>query len=427
MVRVWDPVGEVPAAMKPFHFPTSLVPESTATLNLGKDDLRWLEAFLTNLNVSVRATVPTPVNATDAATKGYVDGLFVPVIATIDEADGSPSIVNATTLRFDQADGLVLTNPSVGIARVDLSAIPYSVIQNVSATDRLLGRSTAGAGTIEEIVATAAGRALIDDATAAAQRTTLGSTTVGDAVFIAASAAAARTTLGVVIGTDVQAWDADLDAVAALAATAGMLSRTGAGAFAARTITGTTSNISVADGTGAAGNPTLDLVNAGPGATGPIGSSTVAPVVTIDAKGRVTALTSATISTTAQGALVTRTAGDVTTTSTTLVDFTGATATFTTGANRALVGFTGTTANSGLSGDNIFNVDVDGSLQLGTSGILVEEGVADNYNSIGLNVLTAALTAASHTLKIQWRVSAGTGTVRSDSTYASHFYAKEVL
>ncbi len=37
------------------------------------------------------------------------------------------------------------------------------------------------------------------------------------------------------------------------------------------------------------------LLNVGPGATGPIGSTTVTPVITIDAKGRVTALTSATI------------------------------------------------------------------------------------------------------------------------------------
>jgi hypothetical protein len=44
----------------------------------------------------------------------------------------------------------------------------------VSATDKLLGRATAGAGAVEEIALTAAGRALIDDADAAAQRTTLG-------------------------------------------------------------------------------------------------------------------------------------------------------------------------------------------------------------------------------------------------------------
>lgn len=44
----------------------------------------------------------------------------------------------------------------------------------VSATDKVLGRSTAGAGAVEEITCTAAGRALLDDTTAADQRTTLG-------------------------------------------------------------------------------------------------------------------------------------------------------------------------------------------------------------------------------------------------------------
>lgn len=55
-----------------------------------------------------------------------------------------------------------------------LNAVAYGNIQNVSATDRVLGRSSGGAGTIEEIACTAAGRALIDDADATAQRATLG-------------------------------------------------------------------------------------------------------------------------------------------------------------------------------------------------------------------------------------------------------------
>lgn len=57
---------------------------------------------------------------------------------------------------------------------IDNDAVTYAKIQNVSATDKVLGRSTAGAGDIEEIACTAAGRALLDDADAAAQRTTLG-------------------------------------------------------------------------------------------------------------------------------------------------------------------------------------------------------------------------------------------------------------
>jgi hypothetical protein len=64
---------------------------------------------------------------------------------------------------------------------IDAATITYAQIQNVSATDKLLGRSTAGAGSIEEIALTAAGRALIDDADAAAQRTTLGLGTMATA------------------------------------------------------------------------------------------------------------------------------------------------------------------------------------------------------------------------------------------------------
>lgn len=73
-------------------------------------------------------------------------------------------------------------------ATIANDAVTYAKMQNVSATDKVLGRSTSGAGDVEEIPCTAAGRALIDDADAAAQ----------------------RTTLGLVIGTNVQAYDADL-------------------------------------------------------------------------------------------------------------------------------------------------------------------------------------------------------------------------
>lgn len=57
---------------------------------------------------------------------------------------------------------------------IDNDAVTYAKLQNVSATDRILGRSSAGAGDVQEITCTAAGRDLLDDADASAQRTTLG-------------------------------------------------------------------------------------------------------------------------------------------------------------------------------------------------------------------------------------------------------------
>jgi hypothetical protein len=51
------------------------------------------------------------------------------------------------------------------------------------ATDKLLGRATAGAGAVEEITCTAAGRTLLDDADAPAQRTTLGAAALGANTF----------------------------------------------------------------------------------------------------------------------------------------------------------------------------------------------------------------------------------------------------
>lgn len=69
------------------------------------------------------------------------------------------------------AGDATLSGPTLAIAN---DAVTYAKMQDVSATDKLLGRSSSGAGNVEEIACTAAGRALLDDADAAAQRTTLG-------------------------------------------------------------------------------------------------------------------------------------------------------------------------------------------------------------------------------------------------------------
>ena len=75
------------------------------------------------------------------------------------------------------------------------------------------------------------------------------------------SIATAAAEAAVTIGVDVQAYDADLSALAANS-TNGFWARTGAGTGSARTITGTAAEITVANGDGVSGNPTLSLPSA---------------------------------------------------------------------------------------------------------------------------------------------------------------------
>jgi hypothetical protein len=66
-----------------------------------------------------------------------------------------------------------VVNNAISGAKIANDAVTFGKIQNIN-TNTVLGRATAGTGDVEEITVTAAGRALLDDADAAAQRTTLG-------------------------------------------------------------------------------------------------------------------------------------------------------------------------------------------------------------------------------------------------------------
>lgn len=88
-------------------------------------------------------------------------------------------------------------------------------------------------------------------------------------------------------GTITVTLNTELQGLSALAAT-GVLARTSAGVYAARTIGGTASNIVVTNGDGVSGNPTINLATVGAGGTS-VGSSTSVPVLSYDTFGRVTA------------------------------------------------------------------------------------------------------------------------------------------
>jgi hypothetical protein len=114
------------------------------------------------------ASVTTTQIATDAIATNQIINNAVTTAKIADDA------VTVDKLGAGAVDTTALASDAVTTIKVADDAITYAKVQNVSNTDKLLGRSTAGAGNIEEIACTSAGRALLDDADAAAQRTTLG-------------------------------------------------------------------------------------------------------------------------------------------------------------------------------------------------------------------------------------------------------------
>ncbi len=152
--------------------------------------------FIAQLTASAAPSYGLPIGAGNVTASSFTSfteaaGVRLPAVPRC----GLTAPATGDLLKYNATTGLWENVAQVATTQIANDAVTYAKIQNVSATDKLLGRSTAGAGDVEEIACTAAGRALLDDANAAAQLTTLGVTEAAQTILDDTTVAAIITTL----------------------------------------------------------------------------------------------------------------------------------------------------------------------------------------------------------------------------------------
>lgn len=250
-----------------------------------------VDANFTNLNDELGTKLASAsYNAADILTKlktvdGTTSGLDADLVrglansATLPLITDKSSIVTRDSTGNTELNALTLTGAlaatsanfsgavSVGSITIAGGSIPVTA-GGTGATNAANARTNLGlvigtnvqayTATVNALATLASATDTIAYFTGAGTAATTTYTAYARSLDAAANASAAQTTLGVRVGTDVQPFSSELSAYSAVT-TAGLIVRTAANTITSRTITGVTGDIDVVNGSGVGGNPALSV------------------------------------------------------------------------------------------------------------------------------------------------------------------------
>lgn len=223
-------------------------------------------------------------SATSSTELGFVSGVTSAIQAQLDAHTASIAGKQASSVDLTAISGLSSTGI---IARTGTGTAAVRTIQSSGGITTTNGNGVSadptltiadGAIAVTKIVALTASRAVVTNASGNIIAATATSAEVD---FLSGVTSAIQTQIN-----NKQPLDATLTALAALNATAGLVVETAADTFTKRTLTAGT-GVSVTNGDGVSGNPTVALPNSGATA----GTYKTPSSVTVDAQGRVTTIT----------------------------------------------------------------------------------------------------------------------------------------
>lgn len=347
----------------------------------------------------------------DAANKGAVSGY-----ASLDGTGKVPTAQLPATLLADGDKGDITVSGSGTAWAIDPLSVTFAKMQAIP-TDTLVGRATAGTGAPESVTLTAAGRDLLDDTTAANQRTTLG---LGTSAVLNVPATGDAAAGEVVKGSDTRLSDSRAP-TAHTHAEADVTGLTASLAAKVPTTRSVTTSAPLTGGGTLAGDLTLGISDASGAAKGII--QLAGDLSGTAASPSVASVGGTSAANVASGVALALAATDASTPSTIVKRSAGGSATLdvvgnvTGNVSGTAANVTGTVAiANGGTGQATATPAFDALSPTSTKGDLIgHDGSASVRLAVGLDgqILTADSTAASG---VKWAAVAGTGTVTSVAT-----------